>query len=148
MAKDNTVNRLNIRVRLWSHQENWLKFPPQDANSNEVIYFIIFGYGMNICRYVLYFRRPLTILAFFFKLIYVYELHEFNPWSQGNTWMNGDMPKSGALHMWAGKQLQRDWVPREDDQQSIYAVQSASLYPAFLTPHAQTSRVRCSSTGE
>ena len=37
LTKDNTVNRLNIRVRLCSHQENFLKFPPQDANSNEVI---------------------------------------------------------------------------------------------------------------
>ena len=43
--------------------------------------------------------------------------------------MNGDMPKSGALHMWAGKQLQRDWVPREDDQQAIYAAESLSTRP-------------------
>ena len=35
---DNTVNILNIRIRMCSQQENlYLYFPPQDANSNEVI---------------------------------------------------------------------------------------------------------------
>ena len=47
-TKDNTVNRLNIMVRLCSHQENFLKFPPQDENSNEVISSDRIGVGPGI----------------------------------------------------------------------------------------------------
>ena len=49
LPKDNTVNRLNIRVRLCSHQENFLKFTSQDANSNEVISSDRMSGPWNIC---------------------------------------------------------------------------------------------------